>query len=29
MAELKAIKNLEFTQTAWFPKIIRKFKHKN
>lgn len=27
--ELKALKNLEFTQTAWFYKVLRKFKNKN
>jgi hypothetical protein len=29
LTELRAIKNFDFTQTSWFPKIIRKFKHKN
>jgi DNA-directed RNA polymerase I subunit RPA1 len=26
---LKAIKNYEFTQTSWFTRVLKKFKHKN
>ena len=29
LAELKAIKNLDFTRTSWFSKILKKYKHKH